>query len=467
MNLYAKIIDSIVALMRKKTVIVLMLFIGIALVITIGPLLRLSNSLVETTAIQDAKLYADAISEFRSLYASEVIDKIDKDCIEVTHDYQTKHAAIPLPATLSIILGNEIGKNANGSTTKLYSAYPFPWRKDKGGLKDAFSKEAWEILSQMPDQPYYRFEQIDGHKVLRYAKADVMNAACVNCHNTHPQTPKNNWKEGDVRGILEISRPVQTVTDETRYELIFTILLYVLLILVSAIFVLHIIRRLNWISMDLENQFENVNRKDKEKEVLLKEIHHRVKNNLQVISSLLNLQAGTANAEEVTKEFEVARLRIGSMATIHELLYKTADFDKIDYQVYVHSLVENIRESMDRGTEERVSPEVIIEMKDIYLNINTSIPIGLIITEILTNAFKYAFVGREEGTIEVKMEQKDSVYELVIKDNGIGLPSDFDKRSEGTLGHQLILMLVEQLAGTLQVKSEGGTQYIISFYNVI
>ena len=179
-------------------------------------LARMQENLVQSTALQHAGAYADAIDEVRTLYTSEVVQTVRQHGVEVTHDYEQREAAIPLPATLSMLLGARLGERGSGVRTYLYSAYPFPWREEEGGLRDSFATDAWAHLNAHPDTPYYRREEHDGRQVFRYATADRMRADCVNCHNNHPDTPKRDWKTGDVRGILEVSYPLDAAVASTR-----------------------------------------------------------------------------------------------------------------------------------------------------------------------------------------------------------------------------------------------------------
>ncbi|MCJ8298378.1 MAG: ATP-binding protein, partial [Pseudomonadales bacterium] len=180
---------------------------------------RLSAQLTQKAALNDAKIYARALEEFRTLYTSEVVNIEISQVIKVTHDYRATEGAIPLPATLSMLLGQKIGEQNNGANTRLYSPYPFPWRESEGGLKDSFSKQAWQFLQQNPEQEYSQFEQLDGRSILRYAKADIMRESCVDCHNSHPLTPKDDWQLGDVRGILEVTIPLEAATAYSKQAL--------------------------------------------------------------------------------------------------------------------------------------------------------------------------------------------------------------------------------------------------------
>ncbi len=201
----------------------------------------------------------------------------------------------------------------------------------------------------------------------------------------------------------------------------------------------------------------------KEKEVLLSEIHHRVKNNLAIISGLLLLES--MNWDEDSEAYSVlmqSKLRIHSMASIHEQLYKSKDFSSLSLEDYVHDLVEMISESMQHS-EERV--QIDIDCDDVVLNINQALPCALIINELVTNAFKYAFNNKEKGKLAITFKSKNDFVTLSIKDNGPGLPDNFENMTEQSLGHRLVSQLVKQLEGEITVESEAGagTRYQITF----
>jgi hypothetical protein len=170
---------------------------------------RVKDELLQAL-IQNAKLTSDALTEFNTLYASEVVDRV-KDRVEVTHDYESKPGAIPLPATMSNMLGQKIAARGSGMQVRLYSDYPFPWRRLEGGPKDDFEQEALRWLRQHPDEPYYRIKETGGLLSLRYATASRMRKSCIDCHNHREDSPKKDWKEGDVRGVFEIIFPLDKV----------------------------------------------------------------------------------------------------------------------------------------------------------------------------------------------------------------------------------------------------------------
>ena len=209
------ILNASAYLLRNHTVPLLTVLFCAATAIALWQLSRLSLQLIQSSALQAASQQSDSLRELRKLYTSEVADRVGAHGIQVTHDYATKEGAIPLPATFSMELSERISKQSTGMQARLYSDFPFPWRKE-GGPRDDFEREAIRQLRQFPDQPFYRFEDFQGRQSLRYAVADRMEAGCVSCHNTHPDSPKIDWKLGDVRGVLEIIRPLDSIIAQTR-----------------------------------------------------------------------------------------------------------------------------------------------------------------------------------------------------------------------------------------------------------
>jgi two-component system, sensor histidine kinase PdtaS len=195
----------------------------------------------------------------------------------------------------------------------------------------------------------------------------------------------------------------------------------------------------------------------KEKEVLLKEIHHRVKNNLQIISSLLNLQASLLSDEKIVNALTESQNRIRSMALIHEKLYQTMDLSRINFKDYVEELLNNLFDSYQSTS--RISKDLLID--EIYLNVDVAISLGLIINELVTNSFKYAFPDKK-GIISIIMQSANGMMLLEVGDNGIGLPGDFDICNANSLGLQLVLSLVEQVNGNVETDISGGTKFIIT-----
>lgn len=198
----------------------------------------------------------------------------------------------------------------------------------------------------------------------------------------------------------------------------------------------------------------------KEKEILLKEIHHRVKNNMQVISSLLNLQIKVMKDERSREALLESQNRVMSIALVHEKLYQSKSFAEIDFHDYLKKISENLLQSfgVPRG-----KIRVEIRGQNVILPLEKAIPVSLIINELLSNAFKYAFPGDRTGTIMVDIQQKGDRYTLIVRDDGIGLPANITLDNIETLGLQLVSSLVGQLVGTIALDRTGGTEYRIEF----
>jgi PAS domain S-box-containing protein len=198
-----------------------------------------------------------------------------------------------------------------------------------------------------------------------------------------------------------------------------------------------------------------------EKEVLLREIHHRVKNNMQIISSLLNLQAGYIKEKDDLKMIKDSQSRIRSMALIHEQLYKSQDFSRINFPDYVQRLAVHLFQF------NQVDPNLIqlkMSLEDAFLDIQTAIPCGLILNELITNSLKHAFPQGKRGEIGLGLHPlKDRTYQMIVRDTGVGLPQDVDVRDPKSFGLQIVTMLVDQLEGKMEVEKEGGTTFKIFF----
>jgi two-component sensor histidine kinase len=204
----------------------------------------------------------------------------------------------------------------------------------------------------------------------------------------------------------------------------------------------------------------------KEKEVLLKEVHHRVKNNLQVISSILNLQSSYVKDDNTLHILRESQNRIKSMSFIHESLYQTKNFSSVNFSEYIINLSKNLVHSYQVYGD---FVELDYQVGNIRLNLDQSIPCGLIVNELVSNALKYAFGEGQKGKIRVELQEEEGQITLMVSDDGKGLPEGFDYNTTETLGLQLVLTLTEQLDGMLQLDSSPGkgTKYLITFEKLI
>lgn len=218
-----------------------------------------------------------------------------------------------------------------------------------------------------------------------------------------------------------------------------------------------------------------------DKEMLIKEIHHRVKNNLMVISSLLNIQSRYIKDEESRGIFKESQNRARSMALIHERLYRSTDLKSIDFPEYIRSLTSDL---FNTYVTERGRIQLEMDIDDLKVDVNNMVPLGLIINELVTNCLKYAFPDNKEGVIKISFhrddlemaggiseDQKkgedeggDNVYLLEVSDNGVGLPKDLDVEKSDSLGMKLVTSLTQQLQGELVINSDHGTTFCIRFH---
>jgi len=197
-----------------------------------------------------------------------------------------------------------------------------------------------------------------------------------------------------------------------------------------------------------------------EKEVLLKEINHRVKNNLQIISSLLNLQSRDIQDERTLRSFRVSQDRIRAMAMVHDKLYQSDDLARIDFGEYIKSLATDLGNSYGLASRDI---DLKIDVENILLGVDTAIPCGVIVNELVANSLKHAFPGGRSGDIAISFREVDGQYTMIFKDDGVGLPEGLDISSPSSLGLTIVNALTGQLGGTIGLVNNGGTEISITF----
>lgn len=204
---------------------------------------------------------------------------------------------------------------------------------------------------------------------------------------------------------------------------------------------------------------EDLQKALEEKSVLLQEIHHRVKNNLAVISAMLQLQAMESDNSVLQGLLQDSHFRIKSMAQIHELLYQTESFSELNFSEHTRRLVNSISGTM----QENKSVTINFQFNDIYLNVNQAVPCSLIINELVTNAFKHAFNDKEKGTINIEMKNEQQDLIIIVSDNGVGLKEDFNFHQSSTLGMKIIQTLCDQLDASFDYQRENGSKFELRF----
>lgn len=205
---------------------------------------------------------------------------------------------------------------------------------------------------------------------------------------------------------------------------------------------------------------ERIRNSLREKEILLKEVHHRVKNNLQIISSIINLQVQQIEDPKMREIFADTRARVRSIALVHERLYESRDLINIEFSEYVEGLLGDLFESYGSRSS-NVSVRLAIGKSS--LDIDKVVNCGLIVTELVSNSLKYAFRDKQEGEVVVSFDREGAMYVLRVSDNGCGLPKDFNPAGLKSLGLILVRGLSSELGGTVSIRSDKGTEFTVSF----
>jgi len=500
----------------KKIILFPSLILVLSVIGLVWYIINFQRQLVETSALESAKLYSQALTEFRTIYTAKVVKVINPHPdIEVTHDYAAHKNAIPLPATLSMELGKQIGKHLSGAETWLYSQYPFPWRKkNDGGLRDKFSVKAWESLNENPNEPFYEFvPDYNGRPVLRYATADVMRAACVNCHNDHPQSPKTDWQINEVRGILEIVHPMEAIANTTQEGKQKLIILASGISLFGALSLFLFIRGYQRINADLEKKVlirtKNLKQAKDEAVAAAEEIN-------KINQSLLQAKEETElYQEKLLESNKMASLGAMSSGIAHELnqplgaiLLKTqlvlkfiekGNFDKIksineavmDQVLRAKKIMDSLRIfSREDKTLQRehydinklildicvlfhdefnlskVNFDLNLTEQEIVANISP-VQIGQVLANLITNA-RDAVEENDDKNVSIcsQLEQGEIIIE--VSDNGYGIPEEIISKifepfyttkavGKGTgLGLSLSYSMIKDNGGEIIVKSTVG-----------
>ncbi len=277
---------------------------------------QLSKQQIRKFAIENAKMYISTLTKVRSLYTSEVVSKAKANGMKITHDYKNHANAIPLPATFSMLLGNNL--NIPGVRSRLYSPFPFPWRVESIGMEDMFAKQAWQALNKNPTQDYFQFEQVNGVESLRYASADVMRESCLDCHNNHPQTPFNQWQVGDVRGVLEVILPVAKTTQAFRVLLTETFIGLLAISLATSVAIIVIVNR-------LKSQLQRAQHSSSKATALNSKLQQKIKSSEKVQRQLLDISltdalTGIPNRrcfdQELSKQWQWSLLQQKTLAVV-------------------------------------------------------------------------------------------------------------------------------------------------------
>jgi two-component sensor histidine kinase len=209
----------------------------------------------------------------------------------------------------------------------------------------------------------------------------------------------------------------------------------------------------------VDEQTKDLSRALSEKEVLIKEIHHRVKNNLAVVSGLLELQSWSLPDGIAKLAMQESKLRVMAMSKVHEYLYQNEDLARVDFRRFLDDLVKSVASTMKKPGQDI---EIILYSEEIHLNVNIGIPVGLMVNEMVSNSYKHAFKGKKEGSISLSLEEQESSYFLVLKDDGIGSEDNLLERETESLGTTLIKSLASQVNAIVTYSGINGAKYEVT-----
>ena len=425
----------------KKTII--LISTGLFLIGTVFLIWFVSTTqkrLLNLEALQNARDNTEFIKKFRTLYTSEVIKRLEGQGVQVTHDYPNHPGAIPLPATLSIKLGESITQEYKDASFRLYSKYPFPWRKASGGLRDDFESQAWEYLSRNPRKVFYKFINQNGRYRLRYATGDILRKSCVNCHNNHKHTPRRDWKTGDLRGILEVSLPLETFSEGAGLNQITIIglALFVFILGLLALFTIIFHYRdenrtleqtVNERTANLLRALDEAKTADLAKSTFINNISYEIRTPMNMIQGLNDVLQERADDNSETLDY------LRRMKHSGDLLINIID-DILDYslleanRVKIQPVKFHLRELLKQTTS-KIEP--LARKKNIKLNLRIqSAPVNpvrgdperieQILLHLLDNAIKFTAGG--QVTLSAQIESRNGPHLKIlfsVSDTGVGI----------------------------------------------
>ena len=237
-------------------VVVLVSYFVIAIISVQWQRTQLMDRLIVSAGTEAAREHVETLAAVRTVYTEEILPIAQEHGLQVALQQNGDGHSLPLPVTFTMRIGERMADSGRRGRTRLYSPYPFPWRVADGGLRDDFQKEAWERLNADPSTPVVQSVAKDDGRVLRYAIADRMRASCIKCHNEHPDSPRRDWNEGDVRGVLEVEIPLTQAEAQASSNLMESTALLVVLAAVGGVVVVYTMRQFTRVSAELEHRVQ-------------------------------------------------------------------------------------------------------------------------------------------------------------------------------------------------------------------
>jgi signal transduction histidine kinase len=457
---------------------------------------RTLSNLVEAQALLDAQRHSELVTEFRSLYTSEVVDRVRPKGIHVVHDYLEHDGAIPLPATLSMLLANRVGGSESGLNSRLYSPYPFPWRTDNSAWSSDFGQRAWAALNADPSRPYMSFEEHGGQPLLRYATADVMRPACVDCHNQHPDSPKRDWRVGDVRGVVEIAVPLNQARAVATAGLVQTATLMAVMVFCGLVFLYYVLRHLQAANAELLRHQDNLETLVRERtreleasqqQLLTKErlaalgrltatVSHELRNPLGTIRTTIRSVQSQLDVEQPKLKRMFDRLDrniVRCVRIIDDLLAYTRigklEKQAVELDTWLSTFVEDMQ----------IPAEVELTL-DLHARVRLQLDprrFGQAVQNVVQNAYQ-SMTQRPEPDcacqLRIAAQTTERRVEVVVTDTGPGVPPEdlehifdplFSTRSFGIgLGLPLVKQILELHDGGVEFESRPGSGCVVTLW---
>jgi signal transduction histidine kinase len=475
---------------RPLPLVVIYLTVGAMLLL--ATVWRYAERTRDATVLQSATTLSYAISEVRAFYANEVVPRATAAGAVATHDYAEHADAVPLPITLTMELGQQLSDRERGARFGIFSAYPFPWRQDRA--LDDFERSALEALNADPSKPFVRFDEINGQRVLRHAAAIRMSENCVTCHNAHADSPKLDWRVGDVRGAQEVIVPVGSVAALGVDHIVEPALLIGGVLGLGTLFVMLLIARLRRSAEESLRLAELTEKRNLElieanavaeqanraKSEFLANMSHELRTPLNAIIGFSDImrrdQAGPAGQARY-REYAADINNCGQhlLEIINDILdmakIESGRFEMRDEQVILPTVIDScmrlMRERAENGgvaLETRLDPGLPALRADHRA-------LKQILINLLSNAVKFTARGGAV-TLTARLDVTNRDLCLVVSDTGCGIPPQdlerifrpfiqadggISRRHEGTgLGLAIVKALADRQEAAIEIASEVG-----------
>lgn len=456
--------------LTERNIVAAGVFFALAVFALMWEMTRLSERLTEQMALRDGDIQTFSITEMRKLYTSDVVNRVIPLGVKIAHDFESHKGSIPLPATLTLKLGDRISQHL-GIQVKLYSDYPFPWRKDRAPLDD-FQRQAIAELRRRPDTPFYRFEPFHGAPALRYATADRMKPQCIQCHNTHPQSPKKDWKTGDVRGVLEITRPLSNLTRDIRTQFHATFLFTVLVTLSGMLGLIGIALWLRKSALELTELAAQLKTANEDLEAFNYSVSHDLRAPLTTLKGFSQVLLDNQSDQLDEQGRECVRLIVHDADRMSQLIDAMLNLSQAEHavpkreRVDLSHMASSIAEEWIAAHRERT---VEFKVERGLTAFGDPSLLRLVLENLLGNACKYT--GKiDRALIEVGKTASLGASAFFVRDNGVGfdmaqaprlfsafqrLHSDADFRGTG-IGLATVRRIIQRHGGKIWAESAPG-----------